>query len=173
MPRCASAGGLLPGVVPRQGRVVVEAERVELEAKGTNLVVELPPDDDPPAVDPDEDEPGGERPHVEDRAGLVSGLRPNREAKRHRYELLYTTGDGDRALPGLIDVAELRRQAGDDRPGFEARRSGSEGDRSGSRRPAAGPGSGHGRSAEIDENTVFASGTPPLDGAAAGSMNGA
>lgn len=97
----------------------------------------------------------------------------DREAKRHRYELLYTTGDGDRALPGLIDVAELRREAGDDRPGFEARRSGSEGDRSGSGRPAAGPESGHGRPAEIDENTVFASVPPSLDGTASESTNGA
>ena len=32
----------------------------------------------------------------------------DREAKRHLYELLYTTNDSDRALPGLPDVADLR-----------------------------------------------------------------
>ncbi len=71
------------------------------------------------------------------------------KTRRQVYELLYTTGDGDRALPGLIDVAVLRtgETPGYDahRSGFSTPRSGQNGHRSGSGRPTVGPRSGGSR----------------------------
>ncbi len=94
----------------------------------------------------------------------------DRDAKRHRYELLYGTDDTDRAVPGLIDVADLRREAGadpaGDRSGSEPLRSGPRGRRSEAGRPAAGPRSGRGRGAEPAALTANA-GTGPQSGAGA------
>jgi hypothetical protein len=97
----------------------------------------------------------------------------DREAKRHLYELLYTTDDSDRALPSLLDVADLRREPVADRSGPECHRSGSEEDRSGSGRPVVGPGSGYSRPTESDANAVIAGGKPSLNGTASESTNGA
>lgn len=78
----------------------------------------------------------------------------DRETRRHQYELLYVPTETDRAVPGLIDVAVLRRGAttgdGADRSGPEPHRSGSEPNRSVAGRPTVGPQSAGGR----DEETV-------------------
>jgi hypothetical protein len=98
----------------------------------------------------------------------------DREAKRHLYELLYTTNDTDRALPGLLDVADLRETppvAPEDRSGPEPPRSGSNGHRSSSGRPAVGPKPGHGRGNKRLEKPEKAGANPQSGAAATKSVN--
>jgi DNA-directed RNA polymerase specialized sigma24 family protein len=88
----------------------------------------------------------------------------DREARRHLYELLYTPTGTDRAVPGLLDVAVLRRCTatgdGGDQSGPEAHRSGENGDRSGDGRPTVGPRSPGGRGEEPVRKPRKASANP-------------
>ncbi|QJW92517.1 bifunctional DNA primase/polymerase [Frigoriglobus tundricola] len=88
----------------------------------------------------------------------------DREARRHMYELLYVPSGTDRAVPGLIDVAVLRRGPttgdGGDRSGSEPHRSGVNGDRSGDGRPTVGPRSPAGRGEEPVQKPRKPSGKP-------------
>jgi len=71
------------------------------------------------------------------------------------YELLVERSEEGRFVLGLVDIAELSRDATtvNNRSGLEAGWSGFEGDRSGSGRPLVGGWSGPGRGEEIPENT--------------------